>query len=308
MRVLVTGSSGLIGAALSRRLANTGVDARAFDVRRDDRQDVRDAGALSAAMTGCDGVVHLAAVSRVAWGEADPATCYAVNVEGTANVLRAAAAQRRPPFVVFASSREVYGEMGAERVTEAAPLAPVNAYGRSKRMGEGLVHDASPGVRTAILRLSNVYGGREDHPDRAVPSLMAAALRGDVLRITGGATFFDFVHTDDVVRGIEAAMTRLTDGAASLPPVHLTTGLPTSLRQLAEGAIAQADSASIIDEAPPRTFDVTGFCGDPAAAERVLAWQASIGLDDGLSRVARGLRADGPLPPVEPPSALRVQP
>lgn len=286
-----------------RSLTVGGQTALPFDVQRNDREDIRDGKALSEAMTACDGIIHLAAVSRVAWGEADPTTCFAINVDGTANVLRAAAAQPRPPFVVFASSREVYGEMHAGRVTEDAPLAPVNIYGRSKLAAECLVDDARrEGLRTAILRFSNVYGGRRDHPDRAVPSLTATALRGDPLRVTGGETFFDFVHTDDVVRGIDIALAQMMDGARSLPSVHLTTGVPTSLRQLAMAAIEQTGSASVIDETPPRAFDVSGFCGDPALARRTLGWRASIELHDGLARVAAQFREAGPLAPVVPPA------
>ena len=170
-RILVTGSSGLIGRALLGVLAEDGIDTVPYDLAAG--QDICDPAQVTRALVGCDGVIHLAAISRVAWGETDPDLCRHINVTGTEVLLQAVLAQPRAPWMVFASSREVYGDPDALPVAETAPMLPVNHYGRSKADGERLVLAArANGLRSAIVRLSSVYGSVHDHPDRAVPSLL----------------------------------------------------------------------------------------------------------------------------------------
>src|SRR5262245_43535210 len=93
--ILITGSEGLVGSALRRRLAMRGDSVVGLDLRAPSnggRGDVRDASDVHGAMAMCRGVVHLAAVSRVILGERDPALCKATNIGGTRNVLDAAEA------------------------------------------------------------------------------------------------------------------------------------------------------------------------------------------------------------------------
>lgn len=287
MKIVVTGSAGLVGGVLCPALASAGHDVVPFDLR-DRGYDILDPVALAKAVRACDGIIHLAAVSRVAWGEADPALCMQVNVDGTEAVVKAAEAAPRKPWVILASSREIYGVLATLPARESDPVAPLNTYGRSKAGSEAAVLRANArGLRTAILRLSNVYGSVNDHPDRAVPSLLWRAMQGLELRITGGGTFFDFVHVDDCVEGFIAAVERL-DRGESVEPLHFVTGIATTLSELAEVARRVAASSSPIIVDPARSFDVSGFVGDPARAAEVLGWQAHIALEAGVQR----LRAD----------------
>lgn len=305
MRLLITGSYGLVGSVLSGACLRAGHDVTPFDVVRSGTsrlEDICDRAALAERMAGCDGVIHLAAISRVAWGEDRPDLCLRTNVEGTRTVVEAALEQPQRPWLIFASSREVYGNPPNRCVVESDPIAPVNTYGRSKAEGERIVDQArTRGLATAILRLSNVYGGRRDHPDRAVPALLTDALAGEDLVITGGDNYFDFVHVDDCVTGLMATAGLLAAGARALPPIHLATGVETSLHDLATLAVAICASGSRIVETPARPFDVSGFCGNPARARDLLGWQAETDLRTGLMQLADDLRRNGPLDPVAMP-------
>jgi nucleoside-diphosphate-sugar epimerase len=301
MRLLVTGDSGLVGAGFTDLCRSNGIEVVGFDLRGEQRQDIREARSLDAALSDVDGVVHLAAVSRVAWGELDPTLCNSVNVEGTQQVLRAIERTKAGIWLLFASSREVYGNPKRQLVRETDPLLPVNVYGRSKLLGEQLVAEARlSGLQAAVLRLSNVYGNQRDHPDRAVPALAAKAVRGETLQITGGKHYFDFVHVRDVAEGLLRAVHQLQDGRMDLPPLHLATGIATSLSDLAELAVAVAGASSLIEEIGAREFDVGGFCGDPAAAAQTLGWEASIRLADGLAMVVEDIRQNGTPEPAWP--------
>ena len=63
-------------------------------------EDIRDLRTLGDRIRGCDGIFHLAAVSRVAWGERDPDLCHSVNVEGTRRVIEAALAAPAPILLI----------------------------------------------------------------------------------------------------------------------------------------------------------------------------------------------------------------
>ncbi|MDE0473335.1 MAG: SDR family oxidoreductase, partial [Gammaproteobacteria bacterium] len=173
----------------------------------------------------------------VLWGEHDPEECWNTNVGGLRNVLQALDEIRHRPWLLFASSREVYGQPRRLPATEDTPLRPVNVYGRSKVEGERLVDNArSRGLRAATVRLSNVYGRARDHADRVIPAFARAADSGGTIRIDGAECTFDFTHIDDTARGM-AAVVDLLEVGETPPPIHLLTGTPTTLRGLATLAI-----------------------------------------------------------------------
>jgi UDP-glucose 4-epimerase len=294
-KVLVTGSEGLIGRGLRRALAGRGYAVERFDLRcrPDAAGDIRDREALRRRTAGCAGIVSLAAVSRVVWGERDPETCWQTNVQGLRNVLDVALAARPRPWVLFASSREVYGEPARLPACEDAPLRPMNAYGRSKAEAERLVGEAREhGLAAAVVRLSNVYGDVADHADRVVPAFARAAATGAPMLVCGRDHRFDFTHIDDVARGLVGLVEVLEDGERALPAVHLVTGRPTTLGELAALANRAGRNRCEITVGPTRSYDVMHFYGNPSRARRLLGWDARIGIAIGLPRLVEDFRAD----------------
>ena len=288
-RIVITGSRGLIGSALVRRLHAAGWEAFGFDIA--DGLDVADAEAVAAALNGCAGVVHLAAVSRVIWGERDPARCRVVNVSGTRNVLHAASRARHPPWVLAASSREVYGQAVSFPVKEDAELRPLNCYARSKVAAEKLVAASrDSGLRASVIRFSSVYGEVTDHADRVGPAFARLAALGGTLRIDGSDTTLDFTHVDDVAAALQTAVEMLAAGDGQLPTLHLVSGRGTSLPELAAIAIGAAGRGQVT-LGPGRSYDVRSFIGDPARAEQVLGWRAGIGLEDGIADLVKRFAA-----------------
>jgi nucleoside-diphosphate-sugar epimerase len=278
----------LVSALTSRGVAVACLDIKANGAAHG---DVRDRDRVREALAGTDGVIHLAAVSRVIWGEREPGLCWSTNVGGLTNVLELAAASARRPWVIFASSREVYGQCDRLPTTEDCQVRPVNVYGRSKVEGEQLVIAAQrDGVRACTVRLSNVFGSTADHADRVVPAFARAAALGRELRVDGADQTFDFTHIDDVIRGI-VTLTKLLAGSGVVPPpIHFASGIPTTLGELAAAAVRIAGSASSIRLAPPRDFDVARFFGSPARAEALLGWSPRIGLEEGLTRLIHAFR------------------
>lgn len=295
LRVGVTGSEGLIGASLCSALQLSGYEVQRFDLARRPEEDVRNPESVTRWAMSCDGVVHLAAITRLAWAERDPEECWRTNVGGTANVLRAVTRQSSKPWIVFASSREVYGNAVHLPVKESAPLAPINHYARSKVEAERLVRAAvNQGATGAILRFSNVYGSVHDHSDRVIPAFARAAAGGDDLSLEGGFQTLDFTHVEDVVRGILQVLRRMASGEPPDGPVHFVSGRGTRLSDLAMHALRAAGTRSRVIQHEPQPFHIEAFVGDPTRARRVLDWGVQIHVEEGLTRLVNEFRQSHP--------------
>ncbi len=292
--VLVTGSCGLIGVALLDMLQKQGISVKGFDILETGPAfgDIRDADAVEQAVRGCSGVVHLAAISRVIYGEMNPELCQDVNLKGIHNVIHAILRQKERPWLIFSSSREVYGNVPVLPVSETQPLAPINLYGETKAQSEVAVTEAvrSEGLQAAILRFSNVFGGTNDYHDRVVPAFILAALAGSPLRVDGGENTFDFTYLNEVLRGILMTMKFLWHQEISLEPVHFVTGRPTTLLELAHMILDLTSSHSDIVMANPRQYDVGRFYGSPERAERILGWRHETALETGLLNLISALK------------------
>lgn len=307
-RILVTGAAGLIGSAVSKLLRAAGLRVLALDLRAAGSGpaavsgDFLDRATLAPLLAEADGVLHFAAVSRVIDGERDPERCWRVNAEGTGQLLDLAAKSPRRPWVVYASSREVYGQQEVLPVPEDAPLRPKNIYARSKAEAERLMAEArAAGMRNAIVRFSNVYGATHDHADRVVPAFARAAAAAQAgsreasVRVDGAQCTFDFTHVADVADGIMRVVHLLRAGETKLPPIHFVSGRQTSLGELAALAAQVGGPTLRVTEAPARGFDVHRFAGDPTRAAALLGWRATTPLDQGFARLAaefRGMLAE----------------
>lgn len=272
--ILVTGSEGLIGRALCRRLRALGHTVFGFDRRASGTEygDLLDRAVLGERLLGIRGVVHLAAMSRVKDGQAAPELCEATNFHATKWI-----AQRAPDlgarWMLFGSSREVYGDLREGLVSEDAQLRPMNVYGRAKANAETAVREAScPSFHGAVVRFSSVFGEANDYPTRVTPLFLSQAAAGETLEVEGANHTFDFTFLDEVVRGL-VRYVELLDAGQRPDPIHLTTGRGTTLWDLASMAVAVTGGRGRLIETPPRTYDMCHFIGRPAQAEKLLGWK-----------------------------------
>ncbi|MBI4494501.1 MAG: SDR family NAD(P)-dependent oxidoreductase [Chloroflexi bacterium] len=271
-RIVVTGGAGFIGSHLvDRLLADSAAEVLVLDNLRRGRlgnlarhqaeprlrliqADVRDADAVAAALRGASAVYHLAAESTVTGAASDVDYAFTTNVVGTFNVLRAAT-RCGVPRLIFASSREVYGEPIALPVEEGQPLAPLNAYGASKAVGEMYcrVFRRMFGLQAIILRLANVYGPRDF--GRVIPLWLERARAGQDLHVYGGKQVLDFLWIGQTVEAFVQA------GALDepLPPINVGSGTGTRILELAQRIVCISGSEARIRLLPARKDEVTRF-------------------------------------------------
>ena len=294
MHILITGSEGLVGRNLRERLLQEGHHVLNYDIKAkvsEDRGDINDFDRLLKIVPKANGIVHLAGVSRVIDGEKDPEECMRTNVEGTRNIIRAALVCKKRPWILFSSSREVYGEPSTLPVPDTAELKHVNVYGESKILCEKMLLEArQEKLITGIVRLSNVYGDIQDHLNRVVPAFCRSAALGGQIRVEGRQNTFDFTHIQDTVDGIILFIHQLAQ-QKTLPPIHLLTGKGTTLDRLAKLAVKHSNMKCPIVEYPSRSFDVSKFFGAPIYAEKYLNWSSNISIEEGVQRFVSAFKS-----------------
>ncbi len=311
-RVLVTGGAGTIGSNLVDLLVREGAaEIRVLDdFTRGRRQnlawaaaqgrveviegDIRDPAVVRAATEGVDLVFHLAAI-RITQCAQEPRLANEVLVDGTFNVLEAAAAcdVRK---VIASSSASVYGL--AESFPTSERHHPYNNdtfYGAAKAFNEGMLRSfhAMYGLDYLALRYFNVYGPRMDTHGLYTEVLIRWMERieaGQPPLIFGdGEQTMDFVHVADIARAnLLAARSPLTDEV-----FNVACGVETSLKELATALLAAMDSDLPVEHGPERAVNgVTRRLADTSSAASRLGFKAEIGLAEGLRGLVDWWRAE----------------
>jgi UDP-glucose 4-epimerase len=230
-------------------------------------------------------IFHFAAQIDVRRSVADPAFDARINVGGTANLLEGARVTGTGRFVFASTGGAIYGEGEGKDLPlgEDAPVEPLSPYGQSKFAGEGYValYQRLYGLSGVSLRLSNVYGPRQDPLGEAgvVAIFCGRLLAGRPPTVFGsGHQTRDYIYVGDVVSAALAAAAGDASG-----PINIGTGRESSVLELLELLRGLEGSPGPEPEfAPPRKGEVERISIDPARAGAELGWSAETGLEEGL--------------------------
>ncbi|MFN5060458.1 MAG: NAD-dependent epimerase/dehydratase family protein, partial [Chloroflexota bacterium] len=252
MRILITGSSGQIGTNLGLQLQAAGHEVFGVDRRpniwttaiptllQDLAVPYHDfvGGIGGAPYPDCDVVVHLAANAKVHELVTYPHRALE-NITTLFNVLEYCRHQQVP--IIFASSREVYGDIQRYLTDEqTADFAYTESpYSASKIAGESFVYSYARcyGLRYIVFRFSNVYGRYDndiERMERVIPLFIREISAGRPVTVFGRDKTLDFTHVDDcvagIMRGIDALYARTIDAAT----INLAYGQGNTLVTMAQ--------------------------------------------------------------------------
>jgi nucleoside-diphosphate-sugar epimerase len=311
VRTLVTGVAGFIGSTLAEASLARGdhvlgvdcftpyydrnaKDANLATLRQSDRFELIEADLRSddveSLVDGMDVVFHQAAQPgvRLSWSEGF-ADYVGHNVLATQRLLEAVKATSAAK-VVYASSSSVYGNALSYPTTEDDLPRPHSPYGVTKLAAEHLcnLYAANWGVHTVALRYFTVYGPRQ-RPDMAFHRLLEAALSGRTFPLYGdGSAIRDFTFVGDAVRANLAA-------ADHDPPpgtvVNVAGGSSIAMVDLLELAGDIVGGPVAVERLPNQPGDVARTGGTIDRAQRLLGWEPTTDLREGLTAQADWHRA-----------------
>jgi UDP-glucose 4-epimerase len=308
MNILVIGGAGYIGSHVVRELLDRGHLVTVYDNFSSGQRinlfsgagfihgdilnyaDLLKAAAGGAARKPYDALVHLAAFKAAGESMVKPEKYSVNNINGTINILNAAA-EAGIPRLVFSSSAAVYGTPVYLPVDEQHPTNPENYYGFTKLEIERFLawYDRLRGIRFAALRYFNAAGydvggrlfGLEQNPANLIPVIMetAAGMRrelqifGDDYDTPDGTCIRDYIHVSDLASAHAAALEYLAENGESLT-VNLGSERGFSVREMLETARKITGKPIPERTVGRRAGDPAGLTASAQFARKILGWTA----------------------------------
>lgn len=332
--VLITGGSGFIGSNLADRLLHEGERVVLYDnlsragvvqnyegLRAEHgsmvsllEADLRDVKALASAVENASSVFHFAAQVAVTTSLEAPLHDFAVNAQGTLNLLEALRARHDPPPLLFTSTNKVYGalanvglQLTGERyepvdpvirsrgVSEQQCLSFYSPYGCSKGTADQYVLDYANtfGMPAAVFRMSCIYGPRQFGTEDQgwVAHFLLRALEGQPITLYGdGKQARDILFVEDLVDAFLLARRHIKTLRGNAFNIGGGPRNVTSLMELLD-LIAELEGVPTqIEWGDWRPGDQRYYVSDTTKFRAATGWQPRVGVEEGVRRLREWLR------------------
>jgi len=315
--VLVTGGAGFIGSAVVRHLVARGTPVVTLDrltyagnldslapvlespLHRFEQVDIRDGAGVRRVFHEHRprAVLHLAAESHVDRSIDGPDVFVETNVAGTLHLLQEArrhretldAAGQAAFRFLHVSTDEVFGSLGPEgRFTADSPYDPRSPYSASKAASDHLARawGHTYGLPVVVTNCSNNYGPHQ-FPEKLIPLVTLRASRGDTLPVYGdGSNVRDWIHVEDHVAGLVAALERgvpgstyLFGGDAERSNLEVVGGICAVMDELRPAGEPHERLITFVTDRPGHDFR---YAIDSTRARAELGWAPRHTFEDGL--------------------------
>jgi len=321
MKVLVAGGAGYIGSTTCSALLDSGHEPVILDSLATGREeftrgrvfyrgDISDGALIARIISEHPDIfcaIHFAALIVVPDSVADPYSYYNENVAKSLGFYRNLSANGLKR-VLFSSSASVYGDLPGTMATETTPLNPCSPYARTKRMMEEILADFSEayGMKGIALRYFNPIGADPKlrtgmqlaSPSHVLGKLISASTgKEPEFLVTGtgwptrdGTGIRDYVHVWDLalahVKAVEmfdAAFEKAgNDARGGFLAINLGSGNGVTVREILAAFEKVLGREVPKRDAPPRDGDVAGAYASADRARRLLGWEATLSIVDGI--------------------------
>lgn len=297
MKLLITGSSGQIGtnvglAALRRGDSVVGIDRRenawTAEIETVNLDLAKASPADLPANAKFDAVLHFAANAKVFELVEHPERAMD-NIRTLFAVLEYCRIHKLP--IVFASSREVYGDIHHHVTEENAAdfVVAESPYSASKIAGEALIYSYAQcyGLPFLVFRFSNVYGRYDNdlaRMERVIPLFIDLIRRDQPLVVYGKEKILDFTYVDDCVTGVLAGVDALVQKRVVGQTINLAFGHGNSLVDMVNIVSLALKKTPAVTYESSRVGEVTRYVADITKARDLLGYQPQVPLSEGLQR------------------------
>ncbi len=304
MKILVTGSAGFIGSNLTNKLISLGhkvVGIDNFSNGNEDfvnlksiieRVDIRDTDGVKEVFLkhSPEVVFHLAAQIDLRKSIEDPKSDYEINVLGSKNIIEASK-NHRVKKIIFSSSAAVYGDNSNLPIKETEPLSPQSQYGNSKSEVENLLKILSntSGIRSVVLRYSNVYGPRQGSKgEGGVVAVFCKRINSNkpLVVFGSGEQTRDFIYVDDVVMANIKAM----ESSAEFAVYNVSTSFQISINDLSLKLLKISGKDCKIEHQDFIKGEILKSSLDNYLIKKRLGWSANESLQSGLKKTLEWFR------------------
>ncbi len=307
-KVLITGGMGFIGSNLAIRLASLGAMVTVLDAMipgyggnefnltpvadkiRVNYCDIRDDMAVNYLVRGQEYIFHLAGQVCHLMSLSNPFPDIEMNITGTAVLMEACRKYNPNAIVVYTGTRGQYGPSVSLPVNEEAPTNPKGIYEISNLTAEKIikVYNDVHGVRSVLLRLSNIYGPRSQmqHSRFGVCNwFIRLAMDNKPIEVFGdGSILRDFCYVDDTVD----AILRVALATPAFGEIfNVGSDIPVSFLEVVQAIIEVAKQGSwhFAEFSPERKAQEPGdFYSDVSKIYRIAGWKPTTSLRDGLAK------------------------
>ncbi|MDB4779798.1 NAD-dependent epimerase/dehydratase family protein [Akkermansiaceae bacterium] len=315
-KILVTGGAGMIGSNLVKKLVEDNNDVYVIDnlwrgkldyLRNEDGEfvlpidtnffemDLATANIASEIVSEMDYIIHLAdIVAGIDYVFKNQGSLFRQNNLINSNIITTVRESPNPikGFIYigtacsFPLTRQNSVDAIPLREDELYPALPESAYGWSKLMGqyETELLEKEVGIPTCSLMLHNVYGAPCDFGERSqvIPALIRKAVNypDEPFNVWGsGEQGRAFIHVDDIVDGIVLALEK----GWSQGPIQLGPSVCTSIKEVAEAVVEISGKEINVFYDVSKPEGDKGRSADFSKAKRILGWEPTVGLLEGLS-------------------------
>ena len=307
MRILVTGGSGYVGWHLIQEILALGhqviifdsvknstleisVDCLFFQSKRDDLSDIH----LIEKDLQIDVVIHLAAKKSVLESTRDPILFRQTNIEGSKNAARFAV-NRNIPIFINASSAAVYGNDISKVINSDSLINPKSIYGETKALAEDAIREILDCNVTFFynLRFFNIAGYASNFKLEIAdinifPKVARALLKNELFTLNGnnfdsrdGSCIRDFIHVQDVVKGILSCLHKRNLSMDFFDMnVNVCSGVGTTMLEVIRLLEEQAGYSLNLEFAPRRLEDPSEVVGDPSVFLKLIGGDRLIDIRD----------------------------
>jgi len=290
-KILITGSTGFVGSALSDRLVRLG--AKVFGLSRSAREanslktDILNFSGIDnfVKKKGIDICFHLAGEALVESGQKNPYNTFRTNVNGTLNILEVAR-KNNIKRIIVASTSHVYGDNTAPFFESYTPK-PSRPYETSKTCTDLIAQSYADTFSLPVLipRFVNIYGPGDLNFNRLIPKTIRSVIQKTSPEMWGGGARRDYLYIDDAID----AYLKLGELPKKLMEknriYNFGTGEVVSVEELIKIIMKLSrEKLSIKKIKIARPDEISFQYVSSSKANKILKWQPKNSLGEGLAR------------------------